>query len=475
MKYISKIILWITFVFISLSGLAQESITHHFMRLNPYRQTVNPASFTPYKAYIGIPGIASLSVGVHNSAFRYRNLFRTDRNGYPVAITPETFVNHLRPKNNWLNVTLNEEILGFGFRAKRLFFTFSYRIKMEEHFRFSKDLFAFPVKGNMSYLGQGNPADIDLNLSLKAYQEFSIGIQAQVNDRLSIGIRPKLLMGLAYVKSNELNARIYTDPESYAMTLHYKADIDAGLAIPIKIRDGGESIELDFDNFRISDAFRNMGFALDLGATYRFNDHLGIGLSVSDLGFISWKTPGIKIESQVADEGQFYRDGGFFFNGLTANQIETLIQDDGYLKDFGDTLLSYFPVHINETENTTISMLNAKIAAEVYYQINPKHRFTAYFQGNIIGKTFFPRLTLAYNANLVGVFDLCAHYTVMPGSYGNLGLGVGFNLWPIYLYFATDNIFSAVNPLSGRNVNAQVGLVVKWGKVRENILQPTGV
>ncbi len=102
---------------------AQTDITTHFMRSNPYSNSENPASYLPIKGYVGIPGIGNLNINFFNTAFHYNSLFKTDLDGYPITVTLDKFVDKLHKTENWLNFSLNEEILGFGFRSKNLFFS----------------------------------------------------------------------------------------------------------------------------------------------------------------------------------------------------------------------------------------------------------------------------------------------------------------------------------------------------------------
>lgn len=439
---------------------AQVDMTTHFMRSNPYSADENPAFPQPYNGYVGIPGLSSLSIGLENTSLHYNSLFKKDSEGYPTTITLDKLVDKLHKNNNWLNLSLNEEIIGFGFKAGPLFLSFSYRVKIEGFLKFSKDLIAFPVKGNMNYLGEDHPADLNANIELNAFQEIGIGIQGNITEKLSIGMRPKLLFGLANIKTNNLQAQIFTDPETYEMRMNYGVDIAAVSAFPTLYSVDGSSIDYAYDEWR--NIFKNLGFAIDLGANYTINDHFGVGASVNNIGFIHWRTPGLKITSNLSDQGQFYEDGNFFFDGLTVDQIINLIDNDAYRKSFIDTLKNYFPVKMDE-HISGYKWLNPRFNLEGYYQINHMHRFSALFQGTFIGKSFYPRFMLAYSGRFGKVFELCVNYSIMPASYTNIGVGLGFNLWPVYLYLATDNIIGAVTPLSANTVNAKLGLLIKWG------------
>jgi hypothetical protein len=468
MKKITLLIIISLFCIAQLE--AQEGITQHFMQYNPYSNIENPANFTPINGYFSFPGLSNFNLSLTNTGFKYNKLFKTDSIGRPTTVTADKFVNSLSKYGNWLNLNLDEEILGFGFRVKRLFFSFSYRVKMDEYFRYSKDLFALPLNGNMSYTGENNPADIDLNLSMTAYQEFSLGVQAEITKRLSIGIRPKFLLGMAAVRTNEFNAKLYTDAETYDMTLQYNADITLMSAIPVSVSDSNK-ITFNTDDLMQNwqSLLNNRGFACDIGAKFKINEHIGVAASMTDWGFINWKTKGIRITSAMADAGEYYSNGSFYFAGFTADEINRLINDGEFSSNLLDSLKEYFPYSIEEY--TTTTYLNAKFSAEFYYQINPKHRFSAFFQGTMVKNNFYHRITFAYNGHFGKVLDLCGTYSIMPDSYANFGIGLGLRLGIAYLYLATDNILGYFTPLNVSNVNTQLGLVFKWGKAEERELK----
>ena len=450
----------------TISLNAQTDITTYFMRSNPYSNHENPASHIPFKGYFGIPAIGNLNINFTNTAFHYNNMFRRNAEGFPEEFTVDKFVNKLHKTENWLNLSLNEEILGFGFRAKFLFFSFSCRTKVEQYLKFSKGIFELPLKGNMNFLGENNPANMDLNISLNAYQEISLGVQAEIGKRLYIGARPKLLIGLANIKTNQLNAKIYTDPNDYSITVKYAADITAVSAFPSLSTGGSSLMQLGFNNWR--NILDNYGFALDVGGFFRINDHFGVGAAVNNFGFINWKTPGIRLKSELSDQGHYYKDGGFFFDGLNTDQVTDIFS--GNMSGLFDSLKYYFPVK-SEVYPGGKMWLTPRFNVEGYFQINPTHRFSAFFQGAVIGKSFYPRFTLAYSGKFGNIFEICANYSIMPSSYSNIGVGIGLSLGPVYLYVATDNIIGACTPLNASTLNAQFGLAIKWGKVPEKVIK----
>lgn len=458
----------------SLSIFAQDGTTLHFMRLNPYSNFSNPSSFLQYKGYIGIPAISNINVAVTNTGFHYNTLFGTNTEGVVNTIKLNDFVEKLSKNGNYLNTNIALNIIDFGFRTKHLMVSFSYRIRVDEYFNYNKDLFALPVYGNLKFVGEANAVKPNLNLCLNAYQEFGIGFQAQVSPHVYIGVRPKLLFGIVNAKTQTAQATLYTDPSDYAMKLNYQMDASLRSIVPINISDNF-NVEID-PQALLKDwksAFKNVGGAIDLGATYRINEHWGVAASVLDLGFVCWNT-GQHIYGTIDSSSTRYNDGSFLFNGLTMADIEKIKNDP---EGFKNELLGYFPLN-HETLNKSVTALSSRFLVEGYYNLGKYHRFSALFQGRIVNRQFIPSFTVAWNGNFLNIFDLCVNYTIAPHSYTNLGVGIGFNLGVFHIYAATDNLIAICNSksiqrslLNTNNANVQLGIVFDWGKVQESKIE----
>ena len=130
MAILRKISLLILFAAVCFLSSAQTLDVTHYMTYQsaPYS---DPSLMPDSKFYITIPAIGGLHVGLHNSSLRYKKLFETDADGYPVRITPNTFVNSLSEKNNFIHLALNEEVMGFGFRINRFAVGFDDRIRAD--------------------------------------------------------------------------------------------------------------------------------------------------------------------------------------------------------------------------------------------------------------------------------------------------------------------------------------------------------
>lgn len=467
-----KRILLSILVLCSLNIFAQDGTTLHFMRLNPYSNFSNPSSFLQYKGYVGVPAISNINVAATNTGFHYNTLFGTNSEGTITTIKLNDFVKKLSKKGNYLNSNIALNIIDFGFRTKHLMVSFSYRLRFDEYFSYSQDLFALPTYGNMHFVGENNAAKPSFNLCINTYQEFAIGFQTEITPHVYIGVRPKLLFGIAHAQTKSAQATLYSNPDDYSMRLKYQMDASVLSMIPINI-DDNFNVSIDPQAF-LQDwrrAFKNVGAAIDLGATYRINERWGVSASILDLGFICWRTGGQRISSAIDSSSTRYNDGSFIFTGLTMDDLGKIQQNP---EEFKRELLGYFPMnHEALTKSTTA--LSGRFLVEGYCNVGKYHRFSALFQGRIINKQFIPSLTVAWNGNFLNVFDLCVNYTIAKNSYTNLGVGVGFNLGVFHIYAATDNLIAICTDknvqrslLNANNANIQLGIVFDWGKLKES-------
>ena len=322
------------------------------MRLNPYATYTNPSMHLQHNGYVGFTGISNINASLTNTSARYKTLFGTDENGTITTIKLNDFADQLSSKKNMLNSNISLNIIDFGFRTKPIFFSFSYRIRIDEYASYNKDLFNLPIHGNMMYVGDDNPARPDLKANLNVYQEIALGMQAEINSRLYIGVRPKLLFGLANVKTQNANATLYTDPEDYTMKLNYNLNASMACVIPYSIsRDADGIVNIQFrpedflNNWR--NAFKNVGAAIDLGMTFRINNMFGIAASVLDLGFIHWTTSCHQITGSISETSTLYRDGNIVFDGITSEDLVDFIDNPDHLSH---KIQEIFPIEVNETK-----------------------------------------------------------------------------------------------------------------------------
>jgi len=260
------------------------------------------------------------------------------------------------------------------------------------------------------------------------------------------------------VTTDVCNIQLFTDPDSYALRLRENIAVKAGLPRVFYVNDEGQFMANGL--IGVGDLFNNPGLGLDLAAVYRIDDQFSVVAAVTDLGFIHWGLNNVGFTSQLNDAGQFYDEGDFLFNGLSAEQWGNIISDESYREQFLDTLSQYFQMELAPMESYNTS-LNTNMLLRGSYDLDANNRFSAQMQGRFYGSGFRPALTLAYNGNFYEMLDVCVTYTMMPHSYDNFGLGVSARLFKACnIYLTTSNALGFLRPLNTSGMNAQMGLVI---------------
>ena len=453
--------IWTLMLFLSAFGLpsmAQLVMPVDFMRYNPRNVYANPSFYTSDLGYFDL-AVGGITFNLQNIGLKYDNFFVFNEQGKPVILDLNKGVESLK-KDNYINTFTNVDILAFGFRARHGFFTFSHRFREKETFHYNKQALEFLVKGNASFMGPQNPAKVDFGIAVKAYQEFNFGYQMCLTERLNLGARVKLLMGYADVQSSAIQLQLLTDPQTYAMTVTGDVGVRAALPYEVSMQHGDFSV--GDSRFDLTNLFRNYGAGIDLGAEYQINDEFGVAAALNDVGLIHWNNNAVKFKGGIENGGSLYHDGAFVFSGLTSDQIDDIIDDPGaFFENMMDSLGGYYD--LSSEPSAYFSGLNSTVMLRGYYDCTPHHRFSAQWTGYESGIGLRSAVTLAYTGSFLNRFDVVTTYTMMSGSYLNLGLGLSANLNGFLLYAGTNNVFGFVNPANSSNISVQMGIAYTAG------------
>lgn len=455
MKKLNRCILAAALLFAAAAVQAQVVSPVDFMRMNPYQMDANPATDLPYESVMSLV-IGNTGLDVQNTTLRYDNLFDFDAQGRPEVVNMRKLANSLST-DNFLGLNAHLDLFTLYRRLNKGMLTVGYRVKADGDAQYGDGLFKLLAYGNSAFVGDYNPAHVSMGLNAYLGQELAVGYQRNINERLSIGGRAKVLFGAANVATDAFDAKLYTDPDSYALRL--EEDVAVRMAMPQVVYVDEEGKLKGNGHFSMVDLFRNPGFGVDLAAEYRFNDRFSAVAAVHDLGFIYWRFNTIAMTSRINDAGQFYDDGDFLFDGMDVDQLQLIVSDDAYREKFLDTLQQYFQVQFSPTEKYT-TMLNTNLLLRGNYDVDAHNRFSAQVQGKFYGSGFRPALTLAYNGYFYDKLDVCVTYTMMPHSYDNIGLGIGGRLFKTcQVYLTTGNVIGLFNPLNTSGMNVRMGIV----------------
>lgn len=453
MKKSNQLFLTLALIMAVTTAKAQDVSPVAFLRMNPYQLNTDVATDLPYNSYFSV-GIGNFGMHFEHPRFRYRDLFNFDSNGKPLSFNLQSFANSLRQENSMV-FSMNENLLNLGFKLGDGMISFRHNFRMFSTANFNDGLFELLTSGNGAFLGEDNPAIVHLDLDAQAYQEYALGYQLRINKNLSVGARAKLLFGVADIKTDAFDMKLYTDPATYALQIQENVGVRFSLPRLFNLTEDG--LHLD-GPFGLADFYHNAGFGLDLAADYRINNQFSMTVAVNDLGFISWNYNNMELDGHVSDAGHYYDDGSFVFNGLDINQLQLIVSDDSYREAFLDTLKQYFGMQLVPAERYT-TMLPTSFLLRGSFDVDKSNCFSAQFQGCILGDGFHPAMTLAYGGSFFGKIDVSATYTIMRHSYTNIGVGIGFNLGAFHIYGATANLLRNFTIGDNKLLDFQMGIV----------------
>ena len=428
----------------------------------PYMNYYNPGIAVPYNGMFGL-AISNINYSMYNSSISYDNIFGEDES----VIDAVKFVNSLKD-NNVVNANVSLDFLNVGFRVKKLFFNIDLRMRMTEELSYSKDFVGLFVFGNGHYMGADNPCNFNVGLDMSVYHELGISAQYSLNDKLTFGIRPKLLSGIANATFDNENTKIFTDPNTYAISADVDLNVHMASLIEGDINEFSD-VEKMIDSITPQDMLdfgENLGFGVDFGASYRFNDHFGVAAGVYDLGYIKWTDAKVKKvhKTDVSINDALFDD----YHDLSNMEIDYEAMLEDIIDDvWGDEMLE------NGAEYKTY--LRTRLMVQGYYELDPMLRVTALGQMYFVKGKVYPAMTLAYSGYFLKCINLTVNYTMSNYTGSSLGAGLGFHFGPVNLYAVTDNILTVTKigkPIAElateyKTANVRLGLVLTIGKYQK--------
>ncbi len=477
--------LLITIVLMPLILKSQQYNTIYWMQGIPQSAYSNPAHQLDARIYIGVPGASSIYAGFGNTGFTPTDFLRKDNAG-DFYWDEDNFLSSMDSKN-LLFSDVQAELLTFGFRqGENNYFHFNLSQKAGMQFGYPKDIFLLALKGNKYFADNTDTGAADfssLRVNLMHYTELGLGYSRRIDNLLDFGVRVKLLFGHANLRlSSSDNFSFVTNPETFELGLY--SDLTLNTSLPMTLgefsiddlfdddnsNDNQSSMDDDFEfdplDYMIN--FGNFGLAGDLGVIYDLDDMFSFALSVVDLGYISWKR---NVESyNVTGEIEF--DGLEIENLFAFGTIGDHIDDDNNDNDddvvedlLGNSSVTY-------SNNPYSFMLSPKIFLSAKYNISDIHSVSFLTRGIVVDRKLHPSFSLAYNIQPIRPLGFSLAYSVIHGTFNNIGLGMHLNLYPVQLYVVADNTFPAFQPVNTRIVTAHVGLNIVIGYRHQEQARP---
>mgnify|MGYP002570353048 FL=1 len=343
MKTIYRNLFTAALMAVGCSAAAQTINSAYFTEDYKFRHMLNPA-FGNEQNYVSIPALGNISVNTHGN-FGYQDVIMSNPM-YPSLsskkmttfmnpyISAEDALSGFSTGKNRITGDVSLTILSAGFKAFGGYNTIEINSRTTTGVSLPYELFEFAKNtGNHSY-------DIgDINAHAQSFAEIAFGHSRQINDKLRLGAKLKVLVGLgrADVKMRNMKADL-TAEDKWTITGEATADVSMkGFSYVSEEKkyniEGSGTYErvndVDLDGVGVG----GFGMAIDLGGVYEINEDWTVSASVLDLGFISWAN------DMLAEN----RSKSFVFNGfhdvsVTSDRGEEI---DTKVDRYGDQLADF--------------------------------------------------------------------------------------------------------------------------------------
>jgi len=454
---------------LGISVVAQVNNTLYFMHGVPQSNRINPAYQPDCGFYFGFPMLAPLRAELSSSSLAWEDVIYQHPNEPDSLITflhplgsKEAFLNKLEPVN-FVASDLGTSLISVGFRTGAGFFTLDVITRWDGNIYYPGDLARLMISG----ADEGDSYELDgIGADLMAFDEISVGWSKEILDRLTVGVKAKMLFGIGDLStiSSDLSVSTSQDVWNIQSDMQFNASLpfaevsydEDGLMEDVVIND-------DFENPSFSSLSKymlntnNLGLGLDLGLEYRPIEPLQISVSLVDLAYIRWKD-----EVHQVDYATEYD-----FTGLELNPFD--LSEDYAFEDYLDSTLTQMSDSLMGFLEFTpggaySKRLNTKLYAGVSYYVTPKINFGLLSRTDFLNGKVAEQLTASANFTTGRFLNLTLSYSYMNAYFKNIGAGLSINAGPLNLYLISDNALNAVFwPEEARSVNLWFGFNFLFG------------
>lgn len=445
-----------------------NSLFYHAQR-TPQTVQLNPAFFPANNSwYITFPGVDvqfGAPLAISDFVFYDKNTQRT-------IVSLDSLLDNMVDGNKF-RVGANANIFGFGFNVKNTFINFNTRLVNQVNIGFPSEMVNALRMGNIDENGNIRPVvqmlDGDV-MNATSYLETGLGV-AQRFDKinLTVGLRAKLLFGIANVQTDNTRLEFNTDPNMDSVTARMYYEIQAATFAPY------DTAAKKF-NINMGDVLSNAntGIAFDLGAKYDWGP-FSFSLAINDLsGGIHWKN---NVMSWKPEGGQ----GEIVFNGL---DITTMLNGGTFNVD---SLKNYLEQRLNEMKPVMKDSGDYWFSVPTKFNLGANYNFARFcragflFHGQLdrgllskstpgadVKNTFRWNATLSFGVNLADWIEIILGSSVVNDGSGmdffNPGIGGFFSIGRSFQMFFMMDYVSSMYLTDSKAFNMKLGLNLLFGR-----------
>lgn len=398
---------------VSFLAHGQNSLSFHHLGNATYQNSnLNPAYIPDGKVFIGLPVLSGVHAHINNK-FSYNQLIHKEGDEHVVNVVD--IIGDLQSQN-MLNAQGNISLMHLGYRfSNGSVVSLFANERFEVDVLYPKSLIELLWKGYTVNTGETMKLGT-MGINATHFREIGFGIAHQVKPQLKVGARVKLLLGfLNYSTPGNMVANLKIHPQTYAWDFR---------AENVVLRSSGVE---EYGTNLVSGG-GNAGFAIDGGFEYRMSQDWTFSGSITDLGFISWKSD---INNVVLN------DTTFNYSGIN------IINVDNIVKASKDSLVAKF----SKAENT--DAYKTWLPTKAYGSIIHQYTESTHLLGTIGIRYVQGQLKALYGVGLrqkLGPLTASINATRLPQHFFDLGVALAVRKGFVQYYVAADQLLSLSVP-----------------------------
>lgn len=277
------------------------------------------------------------------------------------------------------------------------------------------------------------------------YMEIAAGESRKINERLTAGVKAKVLLGLMNINAELKNVHLNLSADNTYWAASGIAELNvAGMKYKTEekeydSKDGNyrqvTGVDVQFPGLN------GIGAAIDAGVTYKLNDRCTLSAALTDLGFITWTN-----NHQALNKGEIFKFNGFKDVSIEHDDANSLgNQWDVIHDDLMDLLHLEKQVH---TTNTTMLGATFTLGAEYDLKEYSNLRTGVLLTRKVDGKYSWTELRMSGVLTPIRNFPLDISISPAYSTFGFSG-GMMANYYPgrnVSMFIGSDCIFTTITP-----------------------------
>lgn len=394
---------------------------------------LNPAYTGEKKLVIGLP---SGGFTLANSAFAFQDAILGPEGS---DLDVGSLVDQLDDKiygRSWGDL----RALSLGIKLGRAQLGLEYHLKGLSYLSSNKELAQLLWYGNGAYLDERLSLDPDVQMTV--WQDLALRFSIPMGKRIRLGARLHYLGGIADLSSGQNNLTFYTDPEYYQVEL----EADYLLRSSLNLRNSDSILQLS-SPFSLGS---NPGYTLDLGAHIPIGEQFAVGVSVLNLGSITWQN----------DPSAWQGQGTYSFEGVHVGFYSR--NGEFGFGNFEDSLRS--AIQIREEIGPYSTPLPVRALIGVSWTPLSWTRLGVLYERESFRNVTSNAIALHGGVDIQKILYLGLNYTYHTDFPQQVGAQLMLQAGPVQLLVMSSNVLGAIRYWDAQTANLRIGLNLAIGQ-----------